>query len=116
MLVPLVGWHFQRNKEFMRDMIQHGKAKQWSFHMNWNEHKNIKQQYLAQMGDWYLQPACANASSWESLRAAASGAPSLIAACCSNDPLIRCNWRDKPSVIPCRDSPFYEKTRPTSFW
>jgi Nucleotide-diphospho-sugar transferase len=116
LLLPIVGWHFQRNKEFMRDMIQHGKSKQWSFHMNWNEHKDIKRQYLEQMGDWHLNPACTNATSWESLRLASSGAPSLTAACCSNDPLIRCNWRDKPSVIPCRDSPFYDKKKPTSFW
>jgi hypothetical protein len=104
--------------EFMRDMIQHGKSKQMSFHMNWNEHKDRKRQFLEQMGDWYLKPACANASSWDDIRAAAAAndPPSVLATCCSETPLIRCNWRDKPSVIPCRDSPFLDTKKRRSFW
>jgi hypothetical protein len=35
--------------------------------------------------------------------------------CCSVKPVVKCHYRDKPSIIPCTDSPPIDKDG-KSFW
>ena len=115
-----VGWHYQANHDFMHEMIEQNKTRQLSFHMNWNANAQLKQEFLEQMGDWYLRTACAGESTLQHMRSivkeevgtGGGGGDTTTTdrvrqACCSEKPLIRCHYRDKPSIIPCKDSPSY---------
>jgi hypothetical protein len=62
-------------------------------HMNWNHHKDIKMQFLEQMGMWHVDPATKT---------------------CLASPKPVCHYRDKPSSIPCPHSPNLESGQ--SFW
>ena len=35
--------------------------------------------------------------------------------CCSAKPIVKCHYRDKPSIIPCTDSPLIDRDG-ISFW
>jgi hypothetical protein len=82
----------------MKDVI-HGIEKPYMMHMNWNNDKETKRKFNQQLGDWYVRNNCT----------------SNRECCVANDkPEIVCHFRDKPSKIPCPDSPLIED--PTSFW
>lgn len=68
------------------------------FHMSWTKNKDNKKLYFQQMGEWYLKESCL--TGWD---------------CCLRKPNITCHYRDKPSMIPCKDSPPIDAGRP-SFW
>jgi hypothetical protein len=68
------------------------------FHMSWTKNKDNKRLYFQQMGEWYLKDSCL--TGWE---------------CCLPEPNIVCHYRDKPSLISCKDSPPIDAGRP-SFW
>lgn len=108
-----VGWHYQSPSQvgFMKSMVL---KKPLSFHMNWNINNEVKQKFLEQMGDWYVQPVCTVGKTAAELRGNATGT-SLFPMCCSASPLVKCNFRDKPSVISCKDSPPFENGK-SSFW
>jgi len=109
------------NHGYMKSMLESGKKEPLSFHHNWNENKLIKRKFLEQMGDWYVVDACSSSSHimnvTSSIRnSARSDTPDLLASnCCSATPLIRCHYKDKPSVVPCRQSPSF-RNGATSFW
>jgi len=84
----------------------------WIFHMSWTLNKDNKLLYFRQMGEWYLQDTCINKPKSDIV---GEGAADLPSACCSAEPLVSCHYRDKPSIIPCKDSPPIDKGRP-SFW
>lgn len=113
----------------MRRIIKTNKTEVYAFHMNWNVNKPTKQKFLEQMGDWYLRDdagagnnvgvhvnggtAKGNATTTTTTTAAAAVAG--VEAWCVAQPVPKCHYRDKPSVIPCRDSPAFENNAP-SFW
>jgi hypothetical protein len=94
------GVEFHRRKDLMKKFIQ-GEAdvKPYIFHMSWTQNKDNKKLFLQQLGEWRVKDNCE------------SGA----AECCLVEPNIVCHYRDKPSIIPCRDSPPIDNGKP-SFW
>lgn len=99
------GYHFNFDHSTMHQIIK-GDLKPFIFHMFWTDGKATKVKFLKQFGEWYVSDEC---SREESLSSAAS------IDCCSAEPLIECYYKDKPSVIPCIDSPLHDKNR-KSFW
>ena len=105
------GYHYnQRSGSFMHDFFA-GKVDPVIFHMSWTHSKDNKLKYLRQMGEWYVQDTCIQHEANQISGFAENG----IQTCCSAEPLISCHYRDKPSKIPCRDSPPIDKGR-ASFW
>jgi hypothetical protein len=104
------GYHYHRRYEFMRKIIQ-GKIKPYIFHMNWTKSKKSKVLFLKQMGYWFVKEQCIGKAAEEI--AAAHG--DLHTSCCARDALISCHYRDKPSKLPCKESPPWHKGSP-SFW
>jgi hypothetical protein len=110
------GLQFHRKKETMK-RIMNGTSSAYIFHMSWTENKDEKLEFFKQMGEWYLKDSCIN-----------KGMDEIIAPtrCCSSKPIIKCYYRDKPSIIPCLDAPritetgkaFYKAFTPakSSFW
>lgn len=68
------------------------------FHMSWTKNKDNKKLYFQQMGEWYLKEGCL--TGWD---------------CCLAEPKITCHYRDKPSMVSCKDSRPIDAGRP-SFW
>jgi len=103
-----VGVHFLRRHDFMRALINSNKTSALSLHYNWNNNKEVKRKFLEQMGDWYAHETCINQQhSSDSVKTQGN--------CCAREPLIRCHYRDKASVIPCRQSPSFSENG-ESFW
>lgn len=82
------------------------------FHMSWTRNKDNKLKFFEQMGEWFLNEQC-NAGS-DKLKDSAIQNPS-ISNCCAAKPLIKCHFKDKPSMIPCPDSPAIDNGK-LSFW
>lgn len=99
-----VGYHFHRDRTYMKDLIQ-GKRQPYVFHMNWNNDKATKRRFNEQLGDWHILSQCTTGE---------TGGTSLSADCCVEHPTPVCHFRDKPSKIPCPESPLLEDD--TSFW
>jgi hypothetical protein len=95
----------QKTGKYMRRFFA-GKVDPYIFHMSWTHNKDNKQRYFQQMGEWYLKQECVQKNRDEI---------GDVAACCLAEPVITCHYRDKPSKIPCKDSPPIDKGRP-SFW
>ena len=115
------GYSYHRKPDFMKDVIQ-GRIEPYIFHMSWTLNKDNKQLFFRQLGEWYVQETCTCPSNRcigkELSDIFGEGdvkAGILEATCCSADPIISCHYRDKPSKIPCRDSPPIDEGRP-SFW
>ena len=113
------GWHFHHSgmSSMMRDMVS-GETKPFIFHMSWTNNKVNKVKFLQQMGDWHVDEKCIAKSVQElgfKRPNAATKEPFLRTECCLVEPLIKCHYRDKPSIIPCRDSPPIDKGKP-SWW
>ena len=92
----------------------------YAFHMCWTQNKVDKLKYLQQMGGWFLQPQCDEASIRSLVKKGGDSTSGqeptdLAAACCSEEPVVTCHFRDKASKHPCKDSPPKDKGRP-SFW
>jgi hypothetical protein len=101
------GFVFHRRKEYMKALLA-GAMKPYIFHMSWTSNKHVKVKYLQQMGDWFVRDACVQKPLSESSVNASlvqKNYASMIQTCCLRDPDIRCHYRDKPSIIPCKESP-----------
>ena len=81
------------------------------FHMSWTVSKDNKLKYFEQMGDWYLKDTCNTQQNGKS--ATVDYTPS---SCCSARPFLTCHFRDKASLVPCRDAPASTKEELPSFW
>ena len=94
-----------------------GNANAYIFHMSWTENKSNKILFLRQLGEWYVHDKCVETSVTDILekegKQFASGV--LEGACCSAEPIISCHYRDKPSKIPCNESPPIDMNG-ASFW
>jgi hypothetical protein len=122
------GLQFHRKKEVMKSIIA-GTSNAYIFHMSWTENKSFKFKYLQQLGEWYVNDNCLDKEAHEIYSGFKGGSDgvediikhgSLISSCCAAEPIFKCHYRDKPSKIPCPDSPYTEK-RPreaedSSFW
>ena len=111
------GYHYnQKSGQFMRNLFA-GNVHPYIFHMSWTASKENKLKYLRQMGEWYVHDACIQheANDIAGFDVPAANTAGGISACCSAEPLLSCHYRDKPSKVPCRDSPNIDKGRP-SFW
>lgn len=101
------GFHFHRRKEFMKDMIN-GKVEPYIFHMSWTTNKENKRMFLEQMGEWFVKDQCVGSTAGAILNSTSTGVATEAAianACCIAKPDVKCHYRDKPSRIPCKDSP-----------
>jgi len=109
------GYHFnQRSGKYMRDFFA-GTVHPYIFHMSWTKNKANKLLYLRQMGEWWVKDKCIEKKKEDILRSEAGEAADVGAVCCAAEPLVSCHYRDKPSKIPCRDSPSIDKGT-KSFW
>jgi hypothetical protein len=103
------GFVFHRRKEYMKALLA-GAMKPYIFHMSWTANKDTKMQFLQQMGDWFVRDVCiqkplaVNETNLNASRAEKSY-KAIIQTCCLRDPYIRCHYRDKPSIVPCKESP-----------
>lgn len=103
----------QKTGKYMRAFYE-GKVHPYIFHMSWTLNKDNKLLYFRQMGEWYVKDSCI-AKKRDEIISKDDTATDLKPLCCSAEPLISCHYRDKPSKIPCKDSPPIDKGRP-SWW
>ena len=92
--------------------------------MSWTNNKDDKLKYLQQMGNWYLNEQCIGKEAHQIAGSEvhdpqnqdnSNENETLTKHCCLAEPLIRCYYRDKPSITPCPDSPFIDR-KGKSFW
>ena len=109
------GFHYHRKKDFMKSIVKK-EVEPYVFHMSWTKNKDDKLLYMKQMGMWYTNEKCVDKESKQiHVDDSDVKTPPLVSACCAAEPLLSCHYRDKPSAIPCTDSPPIDKGRP-SFW
>ena len=94
----------------MKDMIN-GIEKPYIFHMSWTHSKVNKMKFFQQLGEWRVQDQCVQ----KKVSEISSSDTDITSQCCMTEPVITCHYRDKPSKIPCKDSPPIDKGKP-SFW
>jgi hypothetical protein len=102
--------YHQASGAYMRQLFA-GEVDPFIFHMSWTLNKNNKLLFLRQMGEWYVQEQCVHRTTTE----IGATTNEFVGTCCSAEPLVSCHYRDKPSKIPCKDSPPIDKGKP-SFW
>ena len=93
------GAEYHQSKDYMKKMIA-GEIKPFIFHMSWTQNKDNKKLFFEQMAEWYTKEDDTGCNGLE---------------CCLAEPIITCHFKDKPSFIPCKDSPPIDKGR-RSFW
>lgn len=111
------GHAFHRRKDFMKDIMA-GTEVPFIFHMSWTLNKKNKIKFYRQMGEWFLNDKCVQQTADNILGhavATSSSTGELVQPCCAADFIFSCHYRDKPSKLPCRDSPPIDGDRP-SFW
>jgi hypothetical protein len=111
------GFAYHLQKNYMKGLIS-GDQQPYVFHMSWTTNKTDKIRYYQQMGEWFVVDTCIESTAEQiranrSLTEQASGF--LISSCCSAEAIFRCHYRDKPSKIPCHDSPV-SSWRGSPFW
>ena len=104
------GKHFHQNKALMKDIVEDRRTP-YLFHMSWTKNKVNKVKFLMQMGLWHVNQQCQGDNVLNSL----GQQDALAETCCSMEPMISCHYKDKPSVVPCKDSPAIDKAG-KSFW
>ena len=109
------GFSFHNRRDFMKDLVTE-KVSPHIFHMSWTLNKDNKQKFFKQLGEWYLKDECVAKTGSDILGDGTTVEHgSLVEPCCSAEPIITCFYKDKPSKIPCNDSPPIDKNgRP--FW
>ena len=107
------GWLYNRQNDAMKKLMK-GESNQYIFHMSWTENKANKLKYFQQMGEWYVQDSCVGKHYGEIVGGDSSA--TLSTQCCSAEPVVKCHYKDKPSKIPCLNSPLIDKKKGKSFW
>ena len=126
------GHHFHRDVALMKKIIQEEVTPE-IFHMSWTTNKRYKKKFFEQLGEWYVKDECIgkdaktvleldkaryqNSTKGDTMVDIDSGRV-LISPCCVKTPKVICHYKDKPSKIPCKDSPVYEDVDDyeASFW
>jgi hypothetical protein len=109
------GHNFHERNSHMKEIIT-GKRKPFIFHMSWTKNKDDKIRFFQQMGDWFVETNCVQTTTDNLLGGAAKTKGALVSTCCLAEAIIKCHYSDKPSKIPCRDSPFMDTFKNVSFW
>lgn len=109
------GYHFQTRDEYMKGLIE-GKIQPYIFHMSWTSNKVEKRNNLEQMGDWHVKDKCVGRTANKISKKKKAKATDLASTCCNPRPIVQCHYRDKPSRIPCPDSPPLEYENAPSWW
>lgn len=115
-IIPAGGYQFnQKTGKYMRALFR-GELHPYIFHMSWTLNKDNKLLYFRQIGEWYLDDKCIQKNA-EDIFLVSNGSPpgDMSSLCCHVEPLVSCHYRDKPSIIPCHDSPPIDKGKP-SWW
>ena len=101
-------------KEYMKSILNKT-HEPYVFHMSWTDGKKHKIQYFQQIGQWHVNDECVDKTLDEIVAGASRAKQSIPVHCCSLEPIVRCHYRDKPSIIPCSEYPPIEKEAP-SWW
>ena len=107
------GYNYHMTHDWMMQMIQK-KKDPYIFHMCWTDNKVNKLAFMKQMGMWHVKDECVGKNATEIL-AVPNVSNGLFGACCSAEPLTKCYFSDKPSVLPCKDFPTLDNGA-SSFW
>jgi len=111
------GWNYHSpgQRTYMKKLME-GEITSEIFHMSWTKNKDNKVKFFQQMGQWYVKKECISQSK-ESILGDNStlSKSSLTEACCFADAEVICHYRDKPSIIPCKESDPIDKGK-ASFW
>jgi hypothetical protein len=106
------GFQYHRDAAKMREIVD-GKVTPMIFHMCWTQNRNNKLDFMQQMGMWQVKEACQSGprahEEWKADKT------SFLETCCAPEPLVSCHFKDKPSIIPCPDSPMID-AKGRSFW
>jgi hypothetical protein len=88
----------------------------YSMH-SWTESKVTKVQFFQQMGEWYVNEKCTpdGTQNVTEHSNAINDSSTAMQRCCAAKPIIKCHFRDKPSIIPCDDSPPEKENSTYSF-
>ena len=105
------GQCYHHRKSFMTSVVKKERVP-FIFHMNWTLNKDSKIRFMKQMGMWFLEERCTENILGEIPN---NVTISLANTCCTNDAIISCYYRDKPSVIDCSESDALDEGEP-SFW
>jgi hypothetical protein len=100
------GYHYHNRRDYMKKIIRK-EEDPYLFHMSWTKNKDNKLKFMKQMGWWYMNDQCFNDMKIDDL--------SDSSACCVSKPEVVCFYSDKPSAVPCKDSPNIDKTG-KQFW
>jgi hypothetical protein len=94
------GYHYHRKKEIlvMKDIVT-GRYVPYLFHMSWTTNKSNKLLFFQQMGLWYTKERCVEGGG---VKVAKEEGGRFDSECCSAEPLIKCHYKDKPSVEGCK--------------
>jgi Nucleotide-diphospho-sugar transferase len=127
----LSGYHFHmedpRANTIQRMMVQQYQARNrtavaakekevsiqpYILHMHFTANKEFKRKFYSQLGEWRVHDQCIQADPAEVI------ATSRRQDCCVKEPpAIKCFYRNRPSAIPCHDSPPVPESFSTgSFW
>ena len=109
------GFHYHQGWDQIRAIIE-GKSNAYILHMSWTENKVNKLLFFRQMGEWYLKDTCIGSEASKLLEGGTVTYGSLAEQCCSKEAILSCHFQDKPSKIPCRDSPKIDPKKGRPFW
>lgn len=112
------GIHYHQDWNTMKKIIS-GTSNAYLLHMSWTENKMNKVLFFRQLGEWYVQDICISDGGESSTLIDGDTElddGSLIEQCCSVEPIFSCHYKDKPSKIPCPDSPRIDPHKHRSFW
>jgi len=109
------GHAFHRRKELMMDIVTGQADDPYIFHMSWTHSKDNKLKFLQQLGEWRVEDKCIQKTVADIVKNEAEAADISSRCCVSGEPVVTCHFRDKPSKIPCKDSPSIDKGK-GSWW
>eukprot|EP00978_Attheya_sp_CCMP212_P010841 scaffold26338_cov49-Attheya_sp.AAC.10 len=114
------GFHFHSKSRasIFKDIATKTKLP-YLFHMSWTENKDNKLLFMQQMGMWYVTDTCDSGKAHNLLLEGGTKVQSseFTNTCCAKEALVTCHYKDKPSIIPCKDSPTIDKKNTAfSFW
>ena len=109
------GYHYHQQWDTMHTIMS-GKSNAYIFHMSWTENKVNKVLFFRQMGEWYVHDECISDDVSNLIDADKVQDGSLVDQCCSIEPILSCHFRDKPSKVPCPDSPKLDPEHGKLFW
>ena len=96
------GYDFHRDRGVMKKIVA-GEITPVVFHMCWTENRDNKLNFMEQMGMWQVDEKCKTGPKAHSMLK--SSEEHFIENCCAKEPIVKCHFSDKPSIIPCTDSP-----------